>query len=92
MQSMASLTIWIVTIGCGACSSQVPTVAAPAAKQLASGVSGHIVWTAPRGEIAALSLPEMRRSVVRPRAAEGVEVFTTVHALSGPCRRLPESA
>jgi hypothetical protein len=84
MQSNAALTIWIAMIGCGACSAQVPTVAAPAAKQMASGVSGHIVWTAPRGEIAALSLPEQRRSVVRPRAAEGVDVFTTVHALSGP--------
>jgi ABC-type nitrate/sulfonate/bicarbonate transport system ATPase subunit len=48
MQSSASLTIWIAMIGCGACSSQVPTVAAPAAKQLASGVSGHIVWTRTR--------------------------------------------
>lgn len=79
-----ALTILMALIVCSVCASQVPTVAAPESKQLASRVDGCIVWSAPRGGIAALSLPEMSKFVVRPPAPEGVDVFATVHALSGP--------
>lgn len=84
MQTTAGLTILIAVIGCSACTPQVPTVAAPESKRLASRVHGYIVWSESRGKIAALSLPEMRESVVRSPAPEGVDTFSTVHALSGP--------
>jgi hypothetical protein len=84
MRSKITPTIYIAMIASGTCASQVPTLAPPVAEPLASKVNGHIVWSAPRGEIAALSLPQMRKSVVRPRAPEGIDYFPTVHALSGP--------
>ncbi|MDX1968180.1 MAG: hypothetical protein SFV23_13475 [Planctomycetaceae bacterium] len=54
----------------------------PEAKDLVRGITGQIVFCSPAGDIFALSLPEMRKSVVRPRS-EG-DFAPTIHALSGP--------
>jgi hypothetical protein len=74
----------LATSSLGACTKRGIPVAGSEAPHLGDRIAGHIVWTTPRGGIAALSLPSGTQSVVRVPAAASVSHFATVHALSGP--------
>ena len=61
-----------------------PTVDGPEARDIVGRVAGYIVIGRGTSEIAALSLPTMRETVVRPEPKEETDFYPTVHALSGP--------
>src|SRR5687768_14250696 len=66
-----------------ACALQGPTVAGPEVADLTRRIVGHIVWSRAGDEIVALSLPDMRESVVRCASARNVDFFPSVHTLGG---------
>lgn len=77
-------TTLIAFIGCQNVAEQNLTVSGPETKDVASRVTGYVVWTKSGTELLALSLPAMVRTVVRRTAPEDAEYYPTIHAASGP--------
>jgi hypothetical protein len=76
--SFASLAV------CG-CPQEVQTVPGPESEGLSKRMTGYILQDAPGRGILAVSLPDLKETVVRPLSAPNDAVDDpTIHALSGP--------
>jgi hypothetical protein len=64
--------------------AQEQAISKPEAKDVAGRVRGCVIWTRTPYQLSALSLPEMKESVVRRTAEKGAEFYPLFHAISGP--------
>ena len=74
----------VVLLSCNSGAEDAPTVDGPESKVLATRLSGYVVRTRAPGEIVALTLSTFQQSIVRPAAPADVDLYPTIHALSGP--------
>ncbi len=68
---------------CGGCRPSLANVDGPEATDLVQGVSGFIITSRSRGELAATSLPALEEVTLRAAAPEGQD-FPQARAVSGP--------
>jgi hypothetical protein len=68
---------------CIACRGVDRTVPGSESKDLLKKITGYVVRSH-RDEIRAMSLPDLKETVMRPMRAEKADDFPSVHALSGP--------
>lgn len=67
------------------CAAGEDTVPGPESQDLVQRIDGHIVWSPlPSDQIVAIALPNGKRTIVIPSAAENDKDAPRIHSLSGP--------
>lgn len=84
LRTCSLASILIAFSGCDHANAQELTVTGPEKKDVASRVTGYVLWTKAHSELFALSLPGMKETVVRRTASKDAELHPTFHAVSGP--------